>query len=266
RHARTGQPARHDTAVAGAPTAWRPREPGPSGPCQGPAGNAAEGAPPGTLEPAVRFQEVDLMFRSIAVGLDGSLQSRAAAEWAAREAELWQLPLRLVHVWEPVPEPVAEVAHLTPEKLRRWSEQIPRQVADGLRSRHRELDVRVESVPGSPMDVLPRVAKETELLVLGSRGLSGLGGFLVGSVGMYVIGHTEAPVVLVRAVAGADGEERERASSAGAARLPVVLGIDTRHPDDAVIAFAFEEAARRGTAVRAVHAWTLPAHYAFALP
>ncbi|NJP48695.1 universal stress protein [Streptomyces sp. SBST2-5] len=206
------------------------------------------------------------MFRSIAVGLDGSLQSRAAAEWAAREAELWQLPLRLVHVWEPVPEPVAEVAHLTPEKLRRWSEQIPRQVADGLRSRHRELDVRVESVPGSPMDVLPRVAKETELLVLGSRGLSGLGGFLVGSVGMYVIGHTEAPVVLVRAVAGADGEERERASSAGAARLPVVLGIDTRHPDDAVIAFAFEEAARRGTAVRAVHAWTLPAHYAFALP
>ncbi|MGW1289840.1 universal stress protein, partial [Streptomyces sp. NPDC002586] len=43
------------------------------------------------------------MPRAITVGLDGSPESRAAAEWAAREAELRGLPVKLVHVWDPAP-------------------------------------------------------------------------------------------------------------------------------------------------------------------
>ncbi|MGV9238841.1 universal stress protein, partial [Streptomyces nigra] len=35
------------------------------------------------------------MARTITVGLDGSSESRAAAEWAAREATLRQVPVRL---------------------------------------------------------------------------------------------------------------------------------------------------------------------------
>ncbi|WP_046710117.1 universal stress protein, partial [Streptomyces europaeiscabiei] len=46
------------------------------------------------------------MFRTVTVGIDGSRESLAAAEWAAREARLRTLPLRLVNVWEPVPEPM----------------------------------------------------------------------------------------------------------------------------------------------------------------
>ncbi|MDX2860211.1 universal stress protein, partial [Streptomyces scabiei] len=46
------------------------------------------------------------MFRTVTVGIDGSRESLAAAEWAAREARLRALPLRLVNVWEPVPEPM----------------------------------------------------------------------------------------------------------------------------------------------------------------
>ncbi|GAA2271905.1 universal stress protein [Streptomyces atrovirens] len=208
------------------------------------------------------------MSRTITVGLDGSLESRAAAEWAAREAKLRGLPLRLVHVWEPVPEPVAESVHLSAEKQRHWSERIPGEVAAKIRSRHPGVEVTVEPIPGRPMDVLPEVAKDTELLVLGSRGLSGLGGFLVGSVGMPVIAHTDTPVVLVRSGEQAAGEyERESSgTSSAAAYRPVVLGLDTDHPDDTVIAFAFEEAARRGTALKAVHAWTLPTYYVSALP
>ncbi|WP_426570252.1 universal stress protein [Streptomyces canus] len=47
------------------------------------------------------------MIRGVVVGLDGSADSRAAAEWAAREAKRRFLPLELVHVWEPVPAPMA---------------------------------------------------------------------------------------------------------------------------------------------------------------
>ncbi|MEU2896425.1 universal stress protein [Streptomyces sp. NPDC001273] len=209
------------------------------------------------------------MSRTVTVGLDGSPESRAAAEWAAREAELRGLPLRLVHVWEPVPEPVAESVQLAPARQKHWSERIPGEAAARIRSRHPGVEVIVEPVPGRPMDVLPEVAKGTDLLVLGSRGLGGLRGFLVGSVGTSVIARTEMPVVLVRSVdrtGAGDAEESSGAAPAAAAYPPVVVGVDTERPDDTVIAFAFEEAARRGAVLKAVHGWTLPAYYAYALP
>ena len=48
------------------------------------------------------------MVRTVVAGLDGSPESRAAVEWAAREAELHGLPLKIVHAWEPVPDPIAQ--------------------------------------------------------------------------------------------------------------------------------------------------------------
>lgn len=209
------------------------------------------------------------MSRNVTVGLDGSSESRAAAEWAAREAKLRGLSLRLVHVWEPVPEPMAQAPLLGAETQVHWSERIPRETAEGLRTRHPGVHVSREQIPGRPMDALAEAAKDAELLVLGSRGLSGIGGFLVGSVGMAVIAHTETPVVLVRAgEQAADEHEADPVGipSAATAYRPVVLGLDTGHPDDAVIAFAFEEAAHRGTALRVVHGWNLPPYFAYGLP
>ncbi|MGP4050600.1 universal stress protein [Streptomyces sp. 2A115] len=208
------------------------------------------------------------MSRNVTVGLDGSSESRAAAEWAAREAKLLGLPLRLVHVWEPVPEPMAQAPLLGAETQQHWSERIPREAAEGLRPRHPGVHVDMVQIPGSPVDALAEASKDAELLVLGSRGLSGIGGFLVGSVGMAVIARVETPVVLVRAgEQAADEHEADPAGipSAATAYRPVVLGLDTGHPDDAVIVFAFEEAARRGSALRVVHGWNLPPYFAYGL-
>ncbi|MEU0216301.1 universal stress protein [Streptomyces sp. NPDC006265] len=209
------------------------------------------------------------MSRTVTVGLDGSPESRAAAEWAAREAKLRGLPLKLVHVWEPVPEPIAQASLLGGETQAHWSERIAREAAEGLRLRHPGVDVAMEQMSGRPTDALAEAAKDAELLVLGSRGLSGIGGFLVGSVGAAVIARTETPVVLVRSgEQAADEHEKDPAGipSAATAYRPVVLGLDTDHPDDTVIAFAFEEATRRGTALKVVHGWNLPPYFAYGLP
>ncbi|MGW1550353.1 universal stress protein [Streptomyces sp. NPDC002346] len=209
------------------------------------------------------------MSRNVTVGLDGSPESRAAAEWAAREAKLRGLPLRLVHVWEPVPEPMAQAPFLGAETQQHWSERIPRETAEGLRLRHPGVHVDMEQISGRPTDALAEASKDAELLILGSRGLSGIGGFLVGSVGMAVIARIETPVVLVRAgEQAADEHEPDPAGipSAATAYRPVVLGLDTGHSDDAVTAFAFEEATRRGTALRVVHGWNLPPYFAYGLP
>ncbi|MGW9029561.1 universal stress protein [Streptomyces sp. NPDC055722] len=204
------------------------------------------------------------MTRTVTVGLDGSPESRAAVEWAAREAELLDQPLKLVHVWEPVPAPMAQAPLLGPETHQHWTERIPREAAEGVRLRHPGLDVSTEQLSGRPADVLVGVANDVELLVLGSRALGSIGGFMVGSVGLSVVAHAERPVVLVRAGQQA-ADEHEMDSfgipSAATPFRPVVLGLDIESPDDDLIAFAFAAAARRGTSLRVVHGWNPPYYY-----
>ncbi|MFE9647975.1 universal stress protein [Streptomyces sp. NPDC006365] len=209
------------------------------------------------------------MVRTVVVGLDGSAESRAAAEWAAREAKRRFLPLKLVHVWEPVPAPMAMAPLLGGEAQSEGWGRIACEVVEALRLRHPGLDVTVEQVPGRPAEVLTQAAKDAELLALGSRGLSGIGGFLVGSVGQAVVAQAEQPVVLVRAGGqAADGHAMDPSAVPFAADLsePVVLGLDTDHPDDTLLTFAFEAAARRVTPLRVVHAWDLPPYFAYGLP
>ncbi|MEU8755773.1 universal stress protein [Streptomyces chartreusis] len=205
---------------------------------------------------------------SVTAGLDGSRESRAAAEWAAREAQLLGLPLKLIQVWEPVPEPMAQAPLLGVETQQHWTERIPRDAAEGIRVRHPGLDVTIEQLSGRPAEVLADEAKDAELLVLGSRGLSGIAGFLVGSVGLAVVAHADRPVVLVRAEEqAADEHESDPVGipSAATAFRPVVLGLDIDSPDRELIEFAFAAAARRGTTLRVVHGWNPPPYYAYGL-
>ncbi|MDX2678365.1 universal stress protein [Streptomyces sp. NY05-11A] len=127
------------------------------------------------------------MLRTITVGLDGSQESRAAAEWAAREAELRDLPLKIVHVWEPVPEPMAQAPLLGAETRQHWTERSetgvppaegwgrpPREAAAGVSLRHPSVEVVSEQFSGTPGDVLAEAGRSAELLVLASRGFGGL--------------------------------------------------------------------------------------------
>ncbi|MFI7498547.1 universal stress protein [Streptomyces sp. NPDC049687] len=209
------------------------------------------------------------MLRTITVGLDGSPESRAAAEWAAREAGLRDLPLKLLHIWEPVPEPMAQAPLLGAETQQHWSERIPREAAEGIGLRHPGVEVIREQTAGHPGDVLAEAAKSAELLVLGSRGLSGIGGFMVGSVGLSAVAHAERPVVLVRALeVAADEHEPDPAGVPSAATpfRPVVLGLDVEHPDETLIGFAFDAALRRATSLRVVYGWNPPPYYAYGTP
>ncbi|WP_137992077.1 universal stress protein [Streptomyces vilmorinianum] len=199
------------------------------------------------------------MSRTVVVGLDGSAESLAATEWAAREARLRGLPLKLVHAledWSPayayVP-PVGGVVAPTAYAPRYWAERIPREVSERLCDRHPDLEIRTEEVNGRPIEVLEAAAKDAEVLVLGSQGLSVLAGFVIGSVSMSVLAHAERPVVLVRAGEQA-GDEYVRP---GVYR-DVVLGLDLARPCDEVIEYAFDAAQARGAGLRVVHGWSLP--------
>ncbi|MGX4695283.1 universal stress protein [Streptomyces sp. JNUCC 63] len=201
------------------------------------------------------------MSRTVTVGLDDSPESRAAAEWAAREALLRGLPLKIVHVREPAPRYVARTPLLDLESYQHWAERMAHESADGIRLRHPGIEVTTEQLTGTVADVLCEAAGFAELLVLGSRSLGGPGGFMVGSVSLAVVARAERPVVLVRAGEQAADEHKMGPAgvpSAAAPFQPVVLGLDIDHPDDTLLEFAFDAAARRKAPLRVVHAWPEP--------
>ncbi|WP_431948967.1 universal stress protein [Actinacidiphila sp. bgisy167] len=212
------------------------------------------------------------MSLTITAGLDGSPESRAAADWAAREALRRRLPLRLVHVQEgqqysSVYAPLAGmVTAVDPEAQRQWAESVVREAVAELAAHHPGLEVSSEVVSGQPAAVLAAVAEESELLVLGSRGLGALAGFLVGSVASATVAQAVRPVVLVRAGQKGDDEHRPDLDGLVSRYTPfrdVVLGLDLARPHDDLLAFAFEAAVLRGSALRVVHGWKLPASYGY---
>ncbi|MDH6223847.1 universal stress protein [Streptomyces sp. MJP52] len=215
---------------------------------------------------AVHQHIMDSTPGTIVVGFDGSAESRAAADWAAREAALRGAAVKLVHVRQPVPEPMGESLRQALEAHRHWAERLPQETAQELRTRHPGVDVGTEQPGGAAADVLLEAARDAELLVLGSRALGGLAGFLVGSVGRSVAGRTGTPVVLVRA--GEKAADEHLADVTGAPSettgfRPVVLGLDTGAPDGKLIAFAFEEALRRTAPLVVVQGWNLAPYYLY---
>ncbi|MFI2609488.1 universal stress protein [Kitasatospora sp. NPDC018619] len=177
----------------------------------------------------------------VVVGFDGSPESLAAAAWAAREAQRRGARLDVLQAW---PRP----KHVEPGRAP-GGHPAPAQLAEHegeLRALAPEVAVAATSVAGDPVEALEAAGHDAAVLVVGSRGLGTLRGFLIGSVSQEVLRRAACPVVLVRT----DGNEPDG---------EVVLGLDLGRPAEAVLAFAFEAAALRSAPLRVVHVWSPPA-------
>lgn len=191
------------------------------------------------------------MLSPVVVGVDGSAESLAAAEWAAHEAVRRGRALRLLHArnWHPRQDR-AEIASASE---RQPALRVLRDAEERVRAACPEVRVYAEQVEGPATAALVEAADDADLLALGSRGLGRLTGLLMGSVALGVVAKATRPVVLVRADTA--GEEEE---AAGTGRRDVVLGVDVTEPCDEVLAFAFEAARRRHARLRILHAWRAP--------
>ncbi|WP_316744492.1 universal stress protein [Streptomyces sp. MK7] len=199
------------------------------------------------------------MLSPVVVGVDGSAESLAATEWAAREAERRGRDLRLFHAWNWHPR------HGEGARAEAAQRSLARRALSRAEERARGacpgLSMEEEQAEGPATAALLKAAGRAGLLVLGSRGLSGFTGFLVGSVALATVARASCPVVLVRADEEAADEHLPAAdggTSTETGYRDVVLGVDVAVPCDEVIEFAFEEARMRHARLRAVHAWQQP--------
>jgi nucleotide-binding universal stress UspA family protein len=138
----------------------------------------------------------------IVVGVDGSSESRQALRWAVDEAVIRKAALLVVHAWWALPELEAGAP---------GSDAAPQPISDGEAKRF--IDEFVEQALGPDpakveIDTLPvqgvtaahallDAASQADLLVVGSRGLGGFKGLLLGSVSQKCVRDATCPVVVV---------------------------------------------------------------------
>lgn len=147
---------------------------------------------------------------AVVVGVDGSADGRRALEAGFREAVLRRAPLLAVYAW-PIPlrtEPgesdydgvlargEREGRELTEKAVSEVAAQFP--------------DPRYEVVVGSRSAAAELVSASVgaQLVVVGSRGVGGLRGLLVGSTAQALLHHSACPVLVNRA--DGDVEVRRR--------------------------------------------------------
>ncbi|MDN3027820.1 universal stress protein [Streptomyces sp. S.PB5] len=190
--------------------------------------------------------------RPLVVGVDGSEPSLRAVDWAADEAVVRGVPLRLVYacLWERY-EGAALAHDLGKPAARVLPQDVVGAAAARARARQPGLKVSADVVFEEPEYALVHEARQASALVVGSRGRSGLAEMLLGSVSLTVAAHADCPVIVLR------GNHDMRATPPGGGRVVVGVGEDAK--DSAAVRFAFEEARRRGAVLEAVRAWRCPA-------
>ncbi|MBO9555057.1 universal stress protein [Cellulomonas sp.] len=135
----------------------------------------------------------------VVVGVDGSAASLAAASAAAREATMRGRPLMLVHARPTIPDPFGRgsAPPLSTDDQDDPTHKAAHVVAETLRAEHDGLMVDLTLVDDDPVDALTALSGDAELLVVGSRGLGGFRGMLLGSVSAGVIREATRPVLVV---------------------------------------------------------------------
>ena len=144
----------------------------------------------------------------IVVGVDGSPFSDDALEWAYAQAHVTGAELVVLHCWEYPYLGVIDFVGMD-ERIRATSHDGAEALLDAtvshLRASHPDDNVTLTPLllEGNPAWTLLDAAKDADLIVIGSRGRSGLKTLLLGSVSHVVVTHAETPVVVVRRPASA---------------------------------------------------------------
>ena len=185
----------------------------------------------------------------IVVAVDGSDASNEAVRWAANAAAKRGVPLRLASSYT-MPQFLYAEGMAPPKEL---YDELQGETLDKIEAARKlalevapEIKIGHTVAEGSPIDMLLEISNDVTMIVLGSRGLGGLSGMVMGSVSAAVVSHAACPVVVVR-------EDNNVTDSTKYG--PVVVGVDGSEVSQKATSYAFREAQARGAALVAVHTW-----------
>ena len=138
------------------------------------------------------------MFKNIVLAFDGSEYSLKALQCAKSIAERFEATLWMVHVFR---NPADFLGYTDYEKLYARRKGAAQAVLDEARQKFGTTTfiVNEELQEGPEAESILKVAEdcEADLIVMGTRGLGAVKGFLVGSVSRKVIHYASCPVMVV---------------------------------------------------------------------
>ena len=140
----------------------------------------------------------------IIVGIDGSVHSRRALQWALDEAAIRHVPLTVLTVNQAVAgisgNPVGYPGDKErTEKARDVAQEETDSLLASMAAESRPPSVTVRAVSGLPSEALLDAAAGADMIVVGSRGAGGFKRLLMGSVSTQVSHHAQCPVVVIPA-------------------------------------------------------------------
>ncbi len=140
------------------------------------------------------------MFEYILLAVDGSEHSYHAARMAADLARAMKSErLRIVVAYGRIPPYLGEpnLQHVIDARLTEAQEILQRavEVVGDVPA-----EIHTELIEGDAAEAIIEVAKtrESSVIVMGSRGLGGLAGLVLGSTSQKVVSHAPCPVLIVR--------------------------------------------------------------------
>jgi nucleotide-binding universal stress UspA family protein len=153
------------------------------------------------------------MYKRVLIPLDGSALAEQALPHAIAQARHSQAELILIKVLEPFPHArgmsLRDLKRIE-QQVSSWADEYLKRLAADLRQQ--DIPVQTVIIGGRPHVEIPQFAEtnQVDLIVMSTRGQSGLSRWLMGSVADRVVRGAMVPVLLVRT----RKEEAPRASSA----------------------------------------------------
>jgi nucleotide-binding universal stress UspA family protein len=191
--------------------------------------------------------------KPIVVGCDGSDGSELALGWALQAARGRRAPVRIVNAVVPPVNPLPTHISYTPADPAVLMEAAEQTLGAALATARRTapaVEVDTHMAYGEVAATLIEESIDAEMIVVGSRGLRGFSGLLVGSTGIALAAHAHCPVVVIRP----ERDGVEPGPEAGR----VVVGVDGSALSTEAVGFAVEEASLRGRGLTAIHVWQSP--------
>lgn len=147
---------------------------------------------------------------AVVIGYDGSAFADHALHKGLAVASALGAPVRIVRAWtiSNAPRPHSWAPGYVPP-VEDYAEAIrdllAQKVAPAL-ARHPEVPVSLEVPHGAAGRELVKASADAQLVVVGTRGLGGFSGLLLGSVSDEVVEHARCDVLVVRTRPGGEPE------------------------------------------------------------
>lgn len=140
-------------------------------------------------------------WRTIAVGVDGSTESRQALAWACAQSAPGVM-VTAVSVWSVPPTPTSPPFGGYPwgasADVGAAARATLAEIVAELQPDFPEVEIGQYVVAGGAAQELIKLSEHSDVVVVGAKGHGGFTGMLLGSVSQHVLAHSACTVVVVR--------------------------------------------------------------------